>query len=227
MCDECSNRSMALWLGKQKDKAIMKLCVVHADWILKTVVQMREVVFSFCDRKAEKAKGEFSAVFDNEREADEIKRKILEDLSKGPFHPIDREDVMRLVLTIDDVGANAKSAARKINFSSPKDIDEDVMKGLRDLADMLVEIVGKMKIAIEMLLQDPKEAIKLADEIERLEEKIDDHRVELLVKIIKIGDRAESFSSWLMLKEAVDNMENVADKSEDVADLVRTIAVSH
>ncbi|MBO3803926.1 MAG: DUF47 family protein [Candidatus Brockarchaeota archaeon] len=218
---------MALWLGKYKDKEIMKLCVVHADWIMKTVLQMREVISSFCDGDVEKAKGAFSAVFDNEREADEVKRKVLEELSKGPFHPMDREDVMRLVLTVDDVGANAKSAARKLNFSSPTELSSNVMKGLRELADMLVEIVGKMKESIESLLQDPKKATKLADELERLEERIDDYRVELLVKIIKIGERSESFSSWLMLKEAVDNMENVADKSEDVADLVRMIAVSH
>ncbi|MGQ9513738.1 MAG: DUF47 domain-containing protein [Thermoproteota archaeon] len=218
---------MAIWLGKQKEKEIVKLCVIHADLIAKTVLQMREAIFSFCDRDSEKAKDAFRTVFDTEREADKVKRKILEELSKGPFHPMDREDVIRLVFTVDDVGANAKSAARKINFSSPIDFSQNVLKDLRELAEMLVDIVDKMKIVIEKLLQDPKKVTDLADELERLEEKIDDHRVELLVKIIKIGDRAESFSSWLMLKEAVDNMENVADKCEDVADLVRTIAISH
>ena len=140
---------------------------------------------------------------------------------------MDREDVMKLVMTADDVGANAKSAARKINFSSPANLGDDIKIRLRQLADMLVEIVAKMKNAIERLLQEPGQAIKLAEELETLEEKIDEHRVELLVMIMKIGDRAKGFSSWLMLKEAVDNMENVADKSEDVADVLRIIAISH
>lgn len=204
----------------------MRLCVIHAEDILKTVMQMRQVVYSFCDGDVEGAKNAFRQVFDSERHADEVKRKILEELSKGPFHPMDREDVMRLVMTVDDVGANAKSAARKINFSSPTDLD-DIKTGLRQLADMLVEIVDEMKRAIERLLVEPRKVAELADELERLEEKIDDHRVELLVKIVKVGDKIKSFSSWLMLKEAVDNMENVADKSEDVADLIRTIAISH
>ena len=217
---------MALWLGRQKEKEVMRLCVIHAEDILKTVMQMRQVVFSFCDGDVEGAKNAFRQVFDSERHADEVKRKILGELSKGPFHPMDREDVMRLVMTVDDVGANAKSAARKINFSSPTDLD-DIKTGLRQLADMLVEIVDEMKRAIERLLEEPKKVIELADELERLEEKIDDHRVELLVKIVKVGDRVKGFSSWLMLKEAVDNMENVADKCEDVADLIRTIAISH
>jgi predicted phosphate transport protein (TIGR00153 family) len=218
---------MAIWFGKQREKEVMRLCIVHADKILNTVMHMKEVVYSFCDNDIEAAKGAFQQVFDSEREADVMKRRILEELSKGPFLPIDREDVMRLVMTADDVGANAKSASRKINFSSSMDFGDFVKAGLKELADMLVEIVSKMKEAIEVLLRDTKEATKLADELEALEEKIDDHRVELLVKIMKIGDRTESFSSWLMLKEAVENMENVADRSEDVADVIRIMAVSH
>jgi len=218
---------MAIWISKQKEKEVMRLCITHADEILTTVMQMKQVVYSFCGDDVEGAKNAFKQVFDSERKADEIKRRVLEELSKGPFHPMDREDVMRLVLMADDVGANAKSAARKINFSSSTDLGADIKTGLRQLADMLVEIVAKMKIAIEKLLREPGNAIKLADELETLEERIDEHRVELLVKIIKIGDRTEGFSSWLMLKEAVENMENVADKSEDVADVVRIIAISH
>jgi len=218
---------MALWFGRQKEKEVMRLCVIHAEEISKVVIQMRQVVFSFCDGNVEGAKNAFSNVFDNERQADEVKRKVLEELSKGPFLPMDREDVMRLVLTVDDVGANAKSAARKINFSSSTDLGDDIKTGLRQLADMLVEIVDEMKRGIEKLLEEPRKVAELADELERLEEKIDEHRVELLVKIIKFGDKAKSFSSWLMLKEAVDNMENVADKSEDVADLIRTMEISY
>jgi len=218
---------MAIWIGKQKDREVMRLCITHADKILQTVVQMKQVIYSFCEDDVEGAKGAFKQVFDSEREADEIKRRILEELSKGPFHPMDREDVMRLVLTADDVGANAKSAARKINFSSSAELGADIKAGLKQLADMLLDIVTKMKVAIERLLQNPGEAIKLSDELEALEEKIDEHRVELLVRIIKLGDRAKGFSSWLMLKEAVENMENVADRSEDVADVLRIMAISH
>jgi len=217
---------MSVWLGRQREKEVMRLCAMHAEEILKTVDQMRQVVFFFCDEDVEGAQNAFRQVFDSERQADEVKRKILEELSKGPFHPMDREDIMRLVLTVDDVGANAKSAARKINFSSPSDLDDDIKIGLRQLGNMVVQIVDEMKRAMETLLEDPKEAAKLTDDLERLEEKIDDHRVELLVKIVKIGDKTEKFSSWIMLKEAVDNMENVADRSEDVADVIRLITIS-
>ncbi len=65
----------------------------------------------------------------------------------------------------------------------------------------------------------------VTNEVERMEEEIDDFRVSLVEKILKFGDTAKSISAWLMLKEAVENMEDVADRSEDVADVIRSIAI--
>jgi uncharacterized protein Yka (UPF0111/DUF47 family) len=60
---------------------------------------------------------------------------------------------------------------------------------------------------------------------ERIEEEIDDMRVDLLAKILKWGDNAEHVSDWLMLKEAVENIESSSDKMEDTVDVIRAIAV--
>jgi len=54
----------------------MRHCVIHAEDILKTVMHMRQVVFSFCDGDVEGAKNAFRHVFDSERHADEVKGKF-------------------------------------------------------------------------------------------------------------------------------------------------------
>jgi len=170
-------------------------------------------------------KRDFEMVFKQERYADNLKREILEKLSRGPFHPITREEVVRVVLTADDVAANAKSAARKISASSPKDLPDEIKDGLRSLADMDVKIAEKMREAFIKLLEDPAVAIEVTNEVERMEEEIDDYRVALTENILKYGDKVKSIAAWLMLKEAVENMENIADRSEDVADVIRSIAI--
>ncbi|MBS7621781.1 DUF47 family protein, partial [Candidatus Bathyarchaeota archaeon] len=45
------------------------------------------------------------------------KEEIISEISRGPFHPIDREDIIELVLTIDDIAANLKSASRKLLYT--------------------------------------------------------------------------------------------------------------
>jgi len=128
-------------------------------------------------------------------------------------------------LTADDVAANAKSAARKIGGSSSKSLPSEIKEGLKALADMDLKIAEKMRDAFMQLLEDPDLAIEVTHEVEKMEEEIDDYRVALVEKILRYGDKAKSISSWLMLKEAVENMEDVSDRSEDVADVIRSIAI--
>jgi predicted phosphate transport protein (TIGR00153 family) len=216
---------ISVWLSRKKEREILGECKLHADAIVATVAEMKKVVYSFCEDDLAGAKRNFEMVFKQERDADNLKREILDKLSTGPFHPITREEVVRVVLTADDVAANAKSAARKITASSSRVLPDEIKDGLRVLADMDVEIAEKMREAFIKLLEDPRAAIEVTNEAERMEEEIDDFRVSLVEKILKFGDTAKSISAWLMLKEAVENMEDVADRSEDVADVIRSIAI--
>lgn len=162
-------------------------------------------------------------IFAIEREADNIKEEIIVEISKGPFHPIDREDIMRLVLTMDDIAANIKSASRKMLYSNPEKIPTDVKDEFLKLGDMVVNIVSRLGLALNALIEGSKDALKLAESVEREEEEIDDFRVDLIAKILKWGDESRELSSLLMLKEAVENLENASDKAEDVADIIRGI----
>jgi len=216
---------ISVWLARKKEKEILSDCKLHADTVVATVAAMKKVIYSFCEGDLESTKRNFEVVFKQERDADNLKREILDKLSTGPFLPITREEVIRVVLTTDDVAANAKSAARKISASSSKDLPDEIKNGLTSLADMDVKIAEKMRDAFVKLLEDPKVAIEVTHEVERMEEEIDDYRVALIENILKYGDKVKSITAWLMLKEAVENMENVADRSEDVADVIRSIAI--
>ena len=216
---------ISVWLSRKREKEILGECRLHADAIVDTVAEMRKVIHSFCEGDEEGVKRGFEMVFNKEREADILKREILDELSRGPFHPLTREEVIRVVLTADDVAANAKSAARKIGGSSSMSLPTEIKEGLKGLADMDLKIAEKIRDAFVQLLEDPNLAIEATHEVEKMEEEIDDYRVALVEKILRYGDKAKSISAWLMLKEAVENMEDVADRSEDVADVIRSIAI--
>ncbi|MCD6535892.1 MAG: TIGR00153 family protein [Thaumarchaeota archaeon] len=201
----------------------MKLSQRHLSKINDLTKTFRKFVEAFVKGNLDDMKKLYEDIFDIEREADNEKEKIIIEVSKGPFHPIDREDIMRLVLTMDDIAANIKSASRKMLYSNPESVPTDVRNEFLKLGDMIIEIVSRLETALDALIKGSKDTLKLADSVEREEEEIDDFRVELIAKILKWGDETGKLSSLLMLKEAVENLENASDKAEDVADIIRGI----
>ena len=87
-------------------------------------------------------------------------------------------------------------------------------------------MVLKLGEALDALISGSKKVLKLADAVERKEEEIDEFRHDLIAKILSWGDSTKNFSNVIMLKEAIENIENASDKGEDVADLIRAIAIT-
>lgn len=51
-------------------------------------------------------------------------------------------------------------------------------------------------------------------------------QADLINDVLKWGDSSGRLSNVLMVKEAVENIETVSDKAEDVADLIRRVTIT-
>jgi len=212
-----------IWIGRRREKELLRLSERHLNKIISLADKLRALMKSFRTNDRKSMVDAFKEIFKLEREADDEKEKIITELSKGPFHPMDREDIMRLILTMDDIAANIKAASRKLLYLSPERIPEQVKNDLTKMAEMIYDIVDRLREAHGALIEGSKDALKLADKVERMEEEIDDFRVEFIARVLEWGEKADCISCLLMLKEAIENLENAADKSEDVADIIRGI----
>ena len=220
--------NVMVWLSRQEEKKILDLCKSHLDKILETVKAMSEVVYAFCNEDFNTLEECFKKVFDSERNADDLKHRILLDVSKGPLHPIDREEVIRFVLTADDIAENAKAASGKLRLSSTDCLTDEIKVNFREMADKCVEIVEKLIVAFEKLNESTEAAIETSGQVEILEEDIDVFRLGLIKQVMDCKQPVTSIRNlgpWLMLLNAIENMEEVSDKSEDVADVIRSIAI--
>jgi len=220
--------NVMVWLSRQEEKQIMELCASHLDKIVETVKAMKDVVYAFCNEDVNALEINYKTTFDTERNADDIKHTILIDVSKGPLHPIDREEVIRLVLTADDIAENAKSATGKIRLSSASCLTEEIKVNLKEMADRDVTIVEKLNMAFDKLNESTDAVIELSEQVEILEEGIDEFRLGLIKLVMDCKQQVISIKSlgpWFMLLNAIENMEEVSDRSEDVADVIRSIAI--
>lgn len=218
--------SLGIWLGRRKEKEIFEECVGHFRKIVQTVEEMRKGVEAYAGNDlADSAKYAESASA-MEKSADEVKKRIIDELAKGMFHPIDRDEILRLVLEADGIASNSKAAIGKLNMIPREMIPDGLSSRMVELASKLTTTVDILCSAFSALVEGKDEVFSLCQQVENCEEEIDEFRGHLV---------REDFLPWcqepkrgglcIILKEALDNMENVADQAEDVADVIRSIAI--
>jgi len=217
--------SSLIRFGRRKEEIALRMCRRHVDKVIEVVEWLKTLVNHLYSGEAEEAMRAYEEIFNREREADATKREIIAEMSKGMFHPIGREEILKFIMTTDDIAANAKSAGRKILMTRGEDPPEAIKEMIVKITERAYAAATALKQALEKLLDSPEEVIEEAERIERMEEEVDEIRVELLLKILEWGEEAKHIKSWLMLKEAIENIENLTDRVEDTGDVLRIMAV--
>ncbi|OYT50709.1 MAG: hypothetical protein B6U76_12265 [Desulfurococcales archaeon ex4484_217_2] len=176
------------WIGRRRQREIIALCLTHINKIIEESQHLKKLLENCFKRNREEAKKEFEKIFNLEREADDIKRNIFMELSKGSKIP------------------------------------EEILKILYEMASKVYESTLLIRDAIMEIYENPKEALEIADKIEALEEEVDEIRVTGLAKILEWCNKTEP-SACIIAKETIDSIENAEDRCEDVADVIRSIAL--
>jgi predicted phosphate transport protein (TIGR00153 family) len=216
--------SLWSWISRRRREDLLKFYVEHVDYVVRVVEESRKVIDELVAGNAELVATYWNSVFELERKADEVKRRILAELASEAFHPIDREEIVRLVLTTDDVAAYAKAWSRRAVLYLPERVPEGIGRAFREMAAKVEEAAKYVRRAVEYLPKDPRSVLEIANAIESLEEAVDDIRHDVFREILKYCERGR-VSRCLLLKEIMDSIENAADRCEDVADVLRGIAL--
>ncbi len=212
------------WIARTVETAVINKALEHISKVIEVSECAHKLFLKFKEGSREGVLNSYECVYKSERKADDIKRVIIRELSEGFIHPIDREELIRLVLTVDDIAAYVKAACRRACLVDPKDVDPIIRDYMIEMITRIVKSVKLLKEAIEVLRKEPKKALELADNVERLEEEVDEIRIKALAEVLKLCDKSRP-SVCLMAKDIVDSLENSEDRCEDSADVIRSIAV--
>ena len=215
------------WLAGRRLKEIVNKSFKHLELVNNVVSLLDEILGDLLKGNVKEGLSRFDDLNKIEEKADVVKREIFVELRSGYIHPLDREDLLRLILTADDIAAYAKAAARrlviiyKLGYSVPEEL-------LRILKQMTSKIVDASKLVIEAVNtigQDPSKALSMTHEIEDIEESVDDLRMEAYKFLYKMCKDRMGIEC-ILYKEVIDDIENTSDRCEDTADVIRMIAVS-
>lgn len=216
-----------IWISELKERNILQHSINHINFVVDTVKHMHNMIMAALMKDLKRSMEYFKKADESEDKADNVKRSIIEILSSGTIHPVDREYLLRLVLTADDVAAYAKAVVRrlKIILDLGYEIPAELGEMIKQMSHKILDSAALLLEAIKILTKDPKGSLKIASDVEKLEEDVDNIRINALEILFRYC-RMEFGPHCMVFKELIDHLENTSDKCEDTADIIRAIAIA-
>ena len=195
----------------------------HTEKTHECVINLRKTLHHYCDGDVESAKVFAKQVISLEAKADETRRLAEKKLYAGVLIPFGRGDKYALMEAIDDIADKAEIIVRLAAIELPK-IPAFLKHDMKTLANQVELSMKVLKEAVEFLDMNINKAIKIASKVELVREKVRNLEFEILKKLFSGGSKD---IHTILLKELITLTGQVADKAEEAADRVITLAVKY
>ncbi|MDQ6422529.1 DUF47 family protein [Paenibacillus sp. LHD-117] len=152
-----------------------------------------------------------------ESKCDQYTHTILKELNKTFITPIEREDIMELTTSLDDVLDGIEACASRFEMYNIREKDEYITL----FADVIVRSAHQIRKAIQLLSQ--KKLLAMREHciaINELENQADDL---LRVSVTTLFKNVQDPIELIKRKEIYERLEQTTDYCEDVANTLESI----
>ncbi len=155
-----------------------------------------------------------------EKEADELRRILIDDLNRAFVTPIDREDLFALSRTIDDVLDYAYTTVDEIQLFSlaPTDL-------MRKMVAILREAAEELHLGVLQLRDRPQLALTHATRAKKLENRAEGLYREALAELFQQPKTLDDIMLMLKRREVYRHLSNAADRGDEAANIISDIVV--
>ena len=158
-----------------------------------------------------------------ESEADEVTHRSIATLHKTFVTPLDRQDILRLVVGLDDILDTTEAVASLLNLYNPRRTLPEAGR----LTDLLVQGTEKVTAMVGLLRQLNKESeriLALAVELNHLENDADQAYQQAIARLFQEENDPKELIKW---KDMLEHIETATDQCEDVADIIEGIVLEN
>jgi predicted phosphate transport protein (TIGR00153 family) len=156
------------------------------------------------------------SVRDIEREADELRRALVEDLHQTYVTPMDREDIYALSRAIDDIVDYANSTVDEMEiYEVPSD------EHLREMVEILRKAAREIADAVKILETYPAIAMEHSVKAKFYENAMEKAYHTALANLFKKTDTVY----MLKMREIYRHLSNAADRSDEAANIICSIVM--
>ncbi len=213
------------WFAPKRGENVLEMVEKHLELTQNAVTDLYKMVEASSENRAKDTKDLFESISQLEMRADDMRRRMVIELTKSEMFPEERDDLMELVRAVDWVADWSKESGRILVTIPFEKAPEEMKQAARNMCKANIDciiVLGKM---IKALPKNPKQALALADEVEMLEEEIDELYGIAREHLANLNFPDFSNGALILLNMFLDALETIADWGENTADIVRAIAV--
>jgi len=155
-----------------------------------------------------------------EKEADEARRILIDDLNKTFVTPFDREDIFALSRTIDDVLDYAYSTVSELEI-----LKVAPTPYMQNMAALLRDAAYELFMAVNTLEEHPAVANDHAQRAKALENRVEGVYREALADLFSGAEDIPHVIKMLKLREVYRHLSNAADRGDEAANVIADIVV--
>ncbi len=164
-----------------------------------------------------------NAIHDLEHAGDHESHRLLDSLNVAFITPIDREDLYDLIKVIDDITDLIEDVANRFDMFSISSVRPEALKmgeKINKATGVLVELLNSFK----SYKKNKHQIHELVKSVNTIEEEGDRHYREAVKNLFLNEKNVVEIIKW---KDILDDMENVLDACEDVADIIQGVAMKN
>jgi predicted phosphate transport protein (TIGR00153 family) len=211
------------WFEKRTETKVLSNIQRHLT-LTTGIVEALEKAIKAAIANDEKEKRKFvEIVTQGEKEADALRRKVMDEVSRGELSSIAREDLMHLVKRVDMVADWSRESTRILGAMSMGHVPESIKGEFIEMVKSVKECAVSLQKCVNKIMTNPDEALQAADAVEREEEKVDDIHEKARALLGK--EDLPKAGIAVLIGQLFEAMEMIADSCEDACDQVRVIMV--
>jgi predicted phosphate transport protein (TIGR00153 family) len=160
------SRKIFGWFAPKRGQKVLEMVEDHLELTQKAVNSLYEMVEAAAECDPDKCKISYMNVSEMEMRADELRRRMVEELTEGEMFPEERDDLMELVRAVDWIADWSKEAGRILNSIPYEKAPDEIKVATMNMVRADVDCVKVLTHCIRVLPKDGKKALTLANEVE-------------------------------------------------------------
>ncbi len=216
-----------MYSGEMEIQAKRKtLAVLHdeVNRILNSSRELSQLVSCLSEQKDNEVQQCINKMKDGEDEVKTIKRKITREVAEIGSLMVYREDILRTAYIIDDIAGYISGTAFRLSNIKPSTLQNgSLATDLKELIGMAVDLIFKINEMTRALSLNPAGILDLSHDVQRLEKEVDAKYRNMIINAL---NQITSNKDLLLLKDAIEGIEGMADKCQEASDSLTILAMS-
>ncbi len=157
---------------------------------------------------------------EKEKEADEVRRILIDELNRTFVTPLDREDIFALSLTVDDVLDYANTTIEEMSM-----LEIEPTAHMERMVSLLTEAAREIYMGVTRLESHPSVANDHAVRAKALENRVETVYREAIADLFHLPRDVDHIVDMLKLREVYRHLSNAADRGDAAANVIGDIVV--